>query len=192
MWSVFTVKVSALLFFSYVFILLLISCSFFLLYFVIFLRVCDPFFAVVAGELNGMLFCFGVGRVNTSTPLHLFVWLHCGLLSSSCPLTGSGGWGLLPATYCDMLTKQAGTSRFRKICRKKEHAEGKKKKKKAFYSERQRPRLLSAALCCWRKASRFPPLYLMDGRPSLLQSSPASGVGLIARAGPTKPQLLHF
>lgn len=59
-------------------------------------------------------------RVNTSTPLHLLVWLHCSLLSSSCPLTGSGSWGLVPATNCDMLTKRAGTSRFQKIHRKKE------------------------------------------------------------------------
>lgn len=113
-------------------------------------------------------------RVNTSTPLHLLVWLHCSLLSSSCPLTGSGSWGLVPATNCDMLTKRAGTSRFQKIHRKKEHVGG----KGGFYTERR----VSAGLCCGTKASRFPPFYLMDGCLSSLKLLPFR-VGQISKAG---------
>lgn len=104
----------------HIFILCLIPSSFCRLYFVIFplrsslrpaARCCSG-----RGEPK-----HGVGGgVNTSTPLHLPVWLHCGLLSLSCPLTGSGGQGLVPVTYCDMLTKQAGTSRFGEIHGKKE------------------------------------------------------------------------
>lgn len=101
-------------------------------------------------------------RVNTSsTTLHLLVWLHCGLLSPSCLLTGSGSWGLVSATYCDMLTKRAGTSTF---------GEDSQEERKcvdarcvvSYTGNLWQMWLLSVALC-WRvKATSFPPFYLMD------------------------------
>lgn len=134
------------------------------------------------GRAEPKLFCCRVlGGVNTSTPLHLLLWLHCGLLSLSCLLTGNGGRGLVPATYCDMLTKRAGTSRFWKIHRKKEHVG-----KKGFHTERQRPWVLSAALCCWRKASQVSST-LSDGRMYELTAAAASVWCPTNRWGKTEP-----
>lgn len=60
-----------------------------------------------------MVLCVCVWRgVNSFTPLHLLVWLHCGLLSSSCPLTGSGGWG---AGTCHILWHAHKASRDKQI-----------------------------------------------------------------------------
>ncbi len=130
-----------------------------------------------SGRGEPKLFCCRVlGRLTLLLRYISLSSLHCDLLSLSRPLTGSGGWGLVPATYCDMFTKRAGTSRFQEIHRKKGNVSG----KRGFYCERWRPLLLSAALCCWRKASRFPPLYLMERSTSSLQPLlPPSGVGQI-------------
>lgn len=182
--------------FPHVSILALVPSSFCRLYFVIFWRgrLCDLLLRVTADEPNWSCSAAGVVGVNTSTPLHLRVWLHCGLLSSSCSLTGSGGWGLVPATGCDMLTKRAGTRRFWEIHRKKENVEGKKKVVFFLYSRerRRQTRPLSAALCWRRKGSRFPPLYLMD-RPTVSQQPPPPSVaGQINGVGPTRPQATPF
>lgn len=82
------------------------------------------------------------------------VWQRCGLLSSSCPLTGSSVPGLVPATKLDMFTKQAWTSRFLKI-----HTHNKRR----FLEWKPTMRLLSAALCWSRKAAGFLFYYLIDG-----------------------------
>lgn len=121
------------------------------LYFVIFSgrgQIWELFLVISVNELNWSC------RVNTSTLLHLLVWQRCGLLSSSCPLTGSGVPGLVPATKRDMFTKQAWTSRFLKI-----HTHNKRR----FLEWKPTMRLLSAALCWSRKAAGFLIYYLIDG-----------------------------
>lgn len=143
--------------------------------------VCDLLLAVVADEMNRSYSAAGcLGGVNTSTPLHLLVCLHCGLLSLSCLLTGSGGWGLVPATYCDMLTKRAGTSRFREIHRKKEHVG---RKRLLHWKEAEAAISSSLLLEKGQQVSST----LSDGRPP-----PPSGVGQIAGAGLTEPWPLLF
>lgn len=108
------------------------------------------------------------------------------------PLTGSGGWGLVPATYCDMLTKRTGTSRFREIHRKKENVRGGGKRLLHWKAAAA----ISSSLLL--EKSQKVSSTLSDGLTSeltadtLLWLRPPSGVGQIVRAGPTEPQPLLF
>lgn len=93
-------------------------------------------------------------------------------------------WGLVPATYCDMLTKRAGTSRFREIHRKKEDVAGKKR------LLHWKMAAVVAAISSSLLPAAFLYFYLMGRRTSSLQPPPPpppSGVGQIARVGLTKP-----
>lgn len=125
----------------------------------------------------------GVG-VNTSTPLHLLVWLHCGLLSSSCPLTGSGGWG---AGTCHILWHAHKASRDKQISgdsQKERRCGG--KKKLLHWKMAAAVAAISSSLL----PAAFLYFYLMGRHTSSLQPPPPpppSGVGQIGRVGLTKP-----
>lgn len=114
------------------------------------------------------------GGVNTSTPLHLLVWLQCGLLSSSCPLTGSGGLG---AGTCHILWHAHKASRDKQISGDSQKERRCGGKKEAFTLKD------GSSRGCYQQlfvASSFP-LLLSDGQTYELTAAAAAASSIWGR-----------